>query len=588
MQATIRDQVTGASVTTAVVNGGFDPVAIAADVGDTLVVEITRSGAVAPLRAMETVRANHPPVVVRTSPPRGGRDVPLNAAMVVVFSDPIDSGTLIPGAIQLWQDATAIPGTVLFSDSLGLRAEFHPDSLLAWQTAYRFVVTRAIRDVNGMPLDSVVEVGFTTAITPPTTGLVFALVSVGHGHTCGVTTAGKTYCWGANNNGQFGDGTYDNIRGTPVPAAAGLPLTSVSAGLDATCGVTTDGAAYCWGPYWGITQGMFDSVAVANNCSPYGCPTPLPVPGGHTFKMVSFRVGHACGVTTDGAAYCWGTNESGQLGIDSATLVSNCRDASPGNGIGGCPTPLRVAGGLTFATVSTGEHHTCGLTTDGAAYCWGSNASGQLGAGTTFGPEQCGVAGSTFPCSRVPVAVIGGLSFTEISAGYNYTCGVVSTGAAYCWGYNAGGELGSGSTAGPQVCIYDPYNSAPCSPSPVPVAGGLVFRMISAGWDVTCGVTTGGAAYCWGWRNPGASAVPLPVSGGLTFALVSTVLLNTCGLTAGGVVYCWGANNTGQLGNGTFTDSWGVPVKVAGQAEGPAGAPTLGVVSDRPGKRRAP
>lgn len=156
-----------------------------------------------------------------------------------------------------------------------------------------------------------------------------------------------------------------------------------------------------------------------------------------------------------------------------------------------------------------GEHHTCGLTTDGATYCWGANAGGQLGTGTTTGPELCSVQSYTSSCSQVPVPVTGGLRFTEISVGYGFACGVVQTGAAYCWGGNVSGQLGSGSTTGPQLC-----DSMPCSASPVPVTGGLPFRMISAGWDVTCGATTGGAAYCWGWRNPGASAVPLPVSGG--------------------------------------------------------------------------
>jgi len=564
-EATIRNLASTQSVTAVVLNGGFDPVAIAANVGDTLAIEITRAGSSASLEGSEVVRAVRPPVVVRTSPPRGGHDVPLNASVVVVFSEPIDPGTLTTGSVQLWRDSTPVPGTVQFSDSAGIRAEFHPDTLLAGETDYRLVVTRAVRDVNGVGLDSVVEVGFTTGITPPETGLVFDSVSVGYAHTCGVTTAGKAYCWGGNSNGALGVGTYGDVSATPVPVAGGLTFASVIPAYDATCGLTTNGAAYCWGPYWGVTQGLFDSATVANSCSQWGCPKPLPVVGGHSFKMLSFRVGHACGVTTDGAAYCWGSNDYGQLGIDSATSASSCVDQSPGNGFWVCPAPVPVAGGLTFVTVSTGEVHTCGLTTEGATYCWGGNGAGQLGGGATTGPELCSVEGSTYPCSHVPVAVAGGLSFTEISAGYDFTCGMVQTGAAYCWGDNGAGQLGSGSTTGPEVCVFDPYNSAPCSARPVPVTGGLVFRRISAGWYVTCGVTTGGAAYCWGWRNPGASAVPLPVSGGLTFASVGVVMLHACGLSQGGVAYCWGGNSEGALGDGTFTDSWGVPVKVAGQ-----------------------
>jgi len=171
-------------------------------------------------------------------------------------------------------------------------------------------------------------------------------------------------------------------------------------------------------------------------------------------------------VTTSGAAYCWGSNAFGQLGDGTTTqrLV---------------PTP--VAGGLTFTAVSAGWWHTCGITTSGAAYCWGNN--GFLGDGTNTG-------------RLVPTPVAGGLTFTTLSAGPGETCGVTTSGAAYCWGYNAFGQLGDGTTANRLI--------------PTPVAGGLTFTAVSAGVEVetghACGVTPGGAAYCWGASN-GAGAL---------------------------------------------------------------------------------
>ncbi|HET9709091.1 MAG TPA: Ig-like domain-containing protein, partial [Gemmatimonadales bacterium] len=130
VQAAIRDQTTGVSVTTAVVNGGFDPVGIAAEVGDTLQVEITRIDA-GPLKGSDLVKPIRPPTVVRTSPPKGGHDVPLNAVIVVVFSEPIDSLTLTTVTVQLWRDSAQVAGTVRFADAAHVRVEFHPDSLLA-------------------------------------------------------------------------------------------------------------------------------------------------------------------------------------------------------------------------------------------------------------------------------------------------------------------------------------------------------------------------------------------------------------------------------------------------------------------------
>jgi alpha-tubulin suppressor-like RCC1 family protein len=567
LQATIRDQASGVSVTTAVVNGGFDPVPIPAEVGDTLQVEITRTGA-GPLKGSDLVKPIRPPTIVRTSPPKGGHDVPLNAVIVVVFSEPIDSATLTAESVQLWRDSVQVPGTVQFADAAHLRVEFRPDSLLASQTAYRFLTTQAIRDANGTPLDASLDVPFTTGVASPSTGLLFGSLTVGSYHTCGVTAAGKAYCWGSNAQGQLGDGTDRDASATPVPVAGGLTFASVSAGYASTCGVTTDGTAYCWG-----NGGMgSDSVTAANSCSPglVKCPTPLLVTGGHTFRMVSVGASLDCGVSTDGVAYCWGSDDYGQLGIDSATLVATCRDTSPGNGYWWCPTPLPVAGGLSFAAVSTGEGHACGLTTGGTTYCWGGNAAGELGSGTTAGPEQCNVQGSASSCSHVPVAVAGGLTFSGISAGQDFTCGLAPSGAAYCWGRN-GGALGTGSATGPETCVFDAFNSAPCSASPVPVTGGLVFRVLNAGFfGIGCGVTTDDAAYCWGATHQyvtgnWASPLPVPASGGLTFTSASAGYPHMCGLTSAGVAYCWGANGEGELGDGTYTDSFLVPVKVSGQ-----------------------
>ncbi len=171
--ATIRDQENGSSVTTPVVDGGFDPVAIPAGAGDTLVVEVSRSGAAGPVRDVELVRANRPPVVVRTNPPKGGWDVPLNAHILVVFSDPIDRATLDAKSVRLYRDTTVVAGIVQVADSIGLRAEFLPDSTLASATSYRLVVSPAVHDVEGMPLDSAVEVRFTTAAPPPAVRLRF-------------------------------------------------------------------------------------------------------------------------------------------------------------------------------------------------------------------------------------------------------------------------------------------------------------------------------------------------------------------------------------------------------------------------------
>lgn len=520
--ATIRNLATTQSVTAVVVDGGFDPVAIAASVGDTLATEITRTGSAGPLRAVELVRPVRPPVVVRTSPPKGGHDVPLNAAIVVVFSEPIDSATLTTGSVQLSRDATPVAGTLRFADVAHLRVEFHPDSLLSPQTAYRLVATQAIRDVNGTALGSSLDVPFTTGTIGPATGLVFTSVSPGGYHACGLTSDGAAYCWGDNTVGQLGIGTTVSSA-VPVPVAGGLTFSALSVGFIHNCGLTSGGAAYCWGEE--------DSI-------------PAAVPGGYTFAVLSAgKYATICGLTPAGAAYCWGLGSGGQLG--NGTRMTNAT------------TPVPVAGGLTFAAVSVGFDFACGVTTSGTAYCWGADEFGQLGNGTTTD-------------SPTPVAVAGGLTFKTVSAGMGHACGLTSTGAAYCWGDNEIGELGDGTTTGPQQCF-----GHGCSFVPVPVSGGYTFATISTGYLSSCGVTDAGAGYCWGWFLPPntveggqpPSATPVAVGSGMTLATLRpgfNMLAILCGLNTVGTAYCWGDNLFGQLGDGTTTDS-PVPVKVAGQ-----------------------
>lgn len=154
-----------------------------------------------------------------------------------------------------------------------------------------------------------------------------------------------------------------------------------------------------------------------------------------------------------------------------------------------------------------------------------------------------------------PVPVSGGQRFAAISAGDSHTCGLTTGGAAWCWGLNQYGELGDGTTTMRLV--------------PVPVSGGLGFASISAGGH-TCGVTPGGQAYCWGWNQFGqlgdgttdSRLTPVSVAGGLLFATVATGGgSHTCGVTPTGEAYCWGQNDYGVLGNGNTTDSH-VPVAV--------------------------
>ena len=275
---------------------------------------------------------------------------------------------------------------------------------------------------NGSTASSAVPV-------PVSGGFAFVTVSTGSPHTCGLTTTGGAYCWGWNGYGQLGDGST-TARSTPVPVAGDLTFALLSAGGLHTCGVTSGGAAHCWGNNANGELGI-------GSGSPNFSPTPLPVIGGLTFTALSVGYYHTCGVTASGAAYCWGWNGFGQLGDGSTT---------------GSATPVSVAGGLAFAALTAGMFHTCGLTIDGAAYCWGRNDVGELGTGSTSSSlTPVAVAGGlTF----LSVRAAGWLFYDEPEDLLtDHTCGITTNRVAYCWGSNAWGFLGDDYGSGAQSLV---------------------------------------------------------------------------------------------------------------------------------------
>jgi alpha-tubulin suppressor-like RCC1 family protein len=215
------------------------------------------------------------------------------------------------------------------------------------------------------------------------------------------------------------------------------------------------------------------------------------------------------------------------------------------------PTSMSQAGvaaatALAFWQVSAGGDHTCGLTTDYRAYCWGLNNEGQLGDST--------ITSRWWP---TPVAVRTTLRFRQISAGAEHTCAVTTEHRLYCWGSNHSGQLGN--------------NLAP-GLTPVLVSGGHTFRQVSAGGGHSCGVTTENRAYCWGngldaQLGDGTARLrftPVPVIGDLRFQEVSAGNRHTCGLSADNRAYCWGSNRLGQVGDSTDVGKRFRPRLVAG------------------------
>jgi alpha-tubulin suppressor-like RCC1 family protein len=195
-------------------------------------------------------------------------------------------------------------------------------------------------------------------------------ISAGTSYTCALTSAGGVVCWGANQNGQLGDGSTTD-RSTPVAVAglAGVSMIDTSTGSTSssvgshTCAASQDGTVACWGTN---RSGQLGDGTTTSR------PTPAPVvglPAG--MQAVATGSHHSCALGGTGAVWCWGEDNLGQLGVGRATLAPRTVPVEV--------TSLAVAG----AELTAGSFHTCALDRRGGLACWGANVAGQVGDGAT-------------------------------------------------------------------------------------------------------------------------------------------------------------------------------------------------------------
>lgn len=343
------------------------------------------------------------------------------------------------------------------------------------------------------------------ADTAPAVG--FSQVSARGDHTCALYD-GTAYCWGNNADGQIGDGSTMNRRGpTAVPLVAGT-IQDLEVGERSSCAIV-DGTLYCWGAMFQPTP-----TAVA-----------LPAPA----TSVAIGEDFVCAIADQ--TYCWGQNDSGQLGIGNVSPRAN---------------PTRVQGAL-HQRLTAGEDHVCALKVAGGAECWGHNDDGVLGFGS-FNPTN-----ATLPQAVVPAIT------TLPSLGGANACAIEDT-SVLCWGTNDNGELGDDTGV---------RSAMPRAIPGLPPASSVTTGGSPVSADALCAVDLAGAIRCWGFDAGGrlgngtaASSTPVVIVGLPGPARVTAIGENhVCATLVDGDLWCWGRGTSGQLGNGAGMSSL-APVRV--------------------------
>jgi alpha-tubulin suppressor-like RCC1 family protein len=448
-------------------------------------------------------------------------------------------------------------------------------------------------------------------------------VSVSSTHGCAIRSDDSLWCWGNQLYGELGDGVATDGSQPPVsPEMIGNDFLAVATGTYHTCAIASDHTLSCWG--------LDDSGQVGNGTYTHVVASPTVV-GSELWSQISTGRYHSCGITELGQLRCWGANYAGQLGIanesdanvpssvftngidgtDWTGVASGQRhtcawtadqahcfgDSSHGElttpGLGFNPSPVAIANG-PWVGFGLGSHHMCSIDSSSTLWCVGSMGSGQLGTGNTsqIAPEQVAApvvwdrvrAGRAATCvtttghqlacggdnfvgelgtgdrtSRQTLGTPSQSMWTDMAVGADYTCAFDTAGQLYCGGANDTGELGIGNE------MDETTRQAVTLPGT-----GKVTSVIAAS-DHTCARDGSGHLYCWGLNDRGQLAIPAsnpvlapqaeiavaanyPYSVAVGYGFTCAIADSTTN-PGSGPVYCWGRNDRGQLGNGTTTDT---------------------------------
>lgn len=350
------------------------------------------------------------------------------------------------------------------------------------------------------------------------------VVSVGIANACFVDGRERAWCVGANGFSQLADGgTSPRV---PTPPSPDLPADRASAGGQVSCTIRNTELA-CGGKGGAYQLGNGASIAARSLATVAG-----------TWTAATIGYEHACGIQTGGVVACWG-NDRGE-------------SAGNGPGITVAPVPAPVSSARTFMSIDAGGFFTCGVDSARAIACWGDNFNGQLGNNST---TNSGVPVDITTVMPVPV-------WSSVSAGASHACAIQNNGVVRCWGDNAFGQLGNGTTDESRTVTTRLLSGGGTLPA---------FAKVSAGLDHSCAIGADDTLWCWGNNARGQLGIDLGFLVSIPSAKVhpetwlDVAAGNgfTCAIRTDSTLWCWGTNSRGQLGDGSLLDRR-APVQVAG------------------------
>ena len=380
-------------------------------------------------------------------------------------------------------------------------------------------------------------------------------ISAGYDHTCGVLSDGRAFCWGSNTYGQLGTGNNTSstspVQVKTTGALRDKTIVQIAAGTQFTIALDSDGVVYTWGIY---SYGQLGNGSACTSCLGSSSPGSIASAGvlaGKTIKSISAGDMHGLTIDANGLAHSWGYNAYCGLGYGACSSSSSNVDFKKT-----IPVDVLSTGALNGKTLSMiygGKRYSAALSNENKIYTWGLNTYGQLGIGNTYNQSS--------PIAVSTSGVLSGKVIEKVSAGDSAILALDSNGVVYSWGRNNAGQLGINSTTNATSPALVVSNG---------VLNSKVIVDIAEGKEHSLALDSNGIVYSWGNYGYGELGdngvysanrlVPglVYASGALNNKVIEKIFAgsyNSFAIDSDRQAYAWGKNDYGQLGIGSSTDS---------------------------------